>query len=211
VLDFPEEGMPQKNSRRTPTQERAQATVDAIVEATAQLLVEDGYSRASTNRIASRAGVSIGSLYHYFADKDALIGAVVERLAERQLANLAASLTAHAELELEPAVRGLVRAALQAQQVDRELSAVLLNQCPGETQRDLDRRWKRRMSELLAARLLSGRRPVRPRAVELAAWVLVHAVFGVVQDALAERPELLQDDALADELTELAVRYLRPD
>lgn len=75
--------MPQQSKRRTPTQERAQATVDAIVEATARILVEDGYSRASTNRIAARAGVSIGSLHHYFADKDALIGAVVARLAER--------------------------------------------------------------------------------------------------------------------------------
>jgi AcrR family transcriptional regulator len=52
--------------RKTATQERSRATVDALVEATARILVKEGYDKASTNRIAEVAGVSVGSLYQYF-------------------------------------------------------------------------------------------------------------------------------------------------
>jgi AcrR family transcriptional regulator len=66
-------------SPRTPRQRRAAETVEAIVTAAAQLLVERGYAAASTNAIAERAGVSIGSLYQYFRHKDDIFGAVVAR------------------------------------------------------------------------------------------------------------------------------------
>ena len=69
--------------RKRPRQARAQETVAAIVEATARLLEEDGHRAFSTNAVARRAGVSIGSLYQYFPDKDALIGAVVAREGDR--------------------------------------------------------------------------------------------------------------------------------
>ena len=71
--------------RRRPRQARAQATVDAIIQATARVLVEDGYDRASTNRIAQAAGVSIGSLYQYFPSKEALVAALVETHVDRMM------------------------------------------------------------------------------------------------------------------------------
>ncbi len=56
-------------ARKLPKQDRARATVDYLVKATAQILAEDGTDRLSTNRIAERAGVSVGSLYQYFPNK----------------------------------------------------------------------------------------------------------------------------------------------
>lgn len=61
------------------SQQRSRATVDALVEATARILVREGFDKASTNRIAEVAGVSIGSLYQYFPGKEALVVAVIER------------------------------------------------------------------------------------------------------------------------------------
>jgi AcrR family transcriptional regulator len=54
------------------------ATVDALVEATARILVKEGFDKASTNRIAEVAGVSVDSLYQYFPGKEALVAAVIE-------------------------------------------------------------------------------------------------------------------------------------
>src|ERR1700733_5846515 len=65
--------------RKKPRQGRSQATVDAILVATARVLCATGYDRASTNRIALAAGVSVGSLYQYFPSKEALVAALVER------------------------------------------------------------------------------------------------------------------------------------
>jgi AcrR family transcriptional regulator len=65
--------------RRSPKQTRSQTTAQAILTAAEQLLVEVGFARASTNAIARRAGVSVGSLYQYYPNKDAVFRAVVER------------------------------------------------------------------------------------------------------------------------------------
>jgi AcrR family transcriptional regulator len=66
-------------ARKTPVQQRSRRTVDAILGAAARILVEDGYSAMTTNDVAAAAGVSIGSLYQYFPNKDALLRALVER------------------------------------------------------------------------------------------------------------------------------------
>ena len=65
--------------RKAPKQVRSLATVAAIVEAAARILEEAGHAGFSTNAVAERAGVSVGSLYQYFPSKDALIGALVQR------------------------------------------------------------------------------------------------------------------------------------
>ena len=78
------------NERRSPTQPRARATVRAIVRASADVVAREGLERATTNRIAARAGVSIGSLYHYFADKDAILDALAETAIESTVAHVVA-------------------------------------------------------------------------------------------------------------------------
>jgi AcrR family transcriptional regulator len=75
--------------RKRPTQARAEATYDALVEACAWLLPRRGYAKTSTNHVAERAGVNIGSLYEYFPGKDAIVAEVAERLVERVLRRLA--------------------------------------------------------------------------------------------------------------------------
>ena len=104
--------IPTTNPRRRPRQARAQATVEAIVKATSRVLIEEGYDRASTNRIAHAAGVSIGSLYQYFPSKEALVAC------RRQLFSVDDRLRLHdvdrAVFMLVHAIPSVVRAAIQA-------------------------------------------------------------------------------------------------
>src|SRR5215468_11850194 len=67
------------NPRKSASQERSRLTVNTILEATTRVLVKEGYDKASTNKIAAVAGVSIGSLYQYFPSKEALVAAVIDR------------------------------------------------------------------------------------------------------------------------------------
>ena len=69
--------------RKRPIQDRSQATVDYILEAAAQLFGEFGYEETTTNRVAERAGVSIGSVYQYFPSKEALLVALAEHHLEK--------------------------------------------------------------------------------------------------------------------------------
>ena len=75
--------MPQRSQvvlepRKSPVQARSAASVDAILEATIQVLLDDGKERLTTTRVALRAGVSVGTLYQYFPNKSALLQAALE-------------------------------------------------------------------------------------------------------------------------------------
>src|SRR5215831_2912861 len=99
---------PVTSPRKMAAQERSRATVDALLSATARVLVRDGYDHASTNKIAEAAGVSIGSLYQYFPSKEALVAAVIDRHMGEMMAVVRASLIRVAGLPLPEAARELV-------------------------------------------------------------------------------------------------------
>lgn len=201
-----------KRGRRTPNQERARASVDALLEASAQILVEEGYARLSTNHIAKRAGVSVGTLYQYFADKDAIVEALVTRLAEERLRMFHQVLTdvVAREVPLPEAVRIMFDATLAAMRVRPALSRVLILEAPRGGRFDLERAWLQRGTELVTAVLYRGESQVRSGDKTLMAHVLVTGVFAVLQHAVAHRPELLEGHTLSEELVTLAARYLSP-
>ena len=112
--------------RKTPKQERARATCDAILEATARIIAGQGLAAFNTNAVAERAGVSIGSLYQYFPNKDALMAALIKRQQEAQLATFqAAAEMVGSEKTLDKVVRSLVRAAMQHHSDDDLLASAI--------------------------------------------------------------------------------------
>src|SRR6266446_11005229 len=96
--------------RRIPQQARAGETVSLILEATAQILEAGGLAAFTTNAVAGRAGVSIGTLYQYFANKNALIHALAERELQAALGRVRAALLG----EIDPTPEGRVRAMIRA-------------------------------------------------------------------------------------------------
>ena len=86
--------MDEKSLRRSPQQARSQKRVDEILEAASELLVEVGYEQLSTSAIAKRAGISVGSLYQFFANKDAVIQALGQRYLDEMAEMRAAMFTA---------------------------------------------------------------------------------------------------------------------
>ena len=95
--------------RKQPRQARSLATVEAILEAAARVLAERGYAATNTNLVAERAGVSVGSLYQYFPNKDSLITALHERHAAQMYAAIAAVLAAERPQGLQGHVQAMVR------------------------------------------------------------------------------------------------------
>lgn len=201
-----------RNERRTPKQERAQATVDAVVEASARILVEEGFARLSTNRLAERAGVSVGTLYQYFPNKESVVEALVHRIAEERIGVFASTLgdLSQTDLEIEEGVRRLLDAILAAMRVRPALARRLLLEAPRGGRLDLEEAWRRRCTELVRAAMYRRRDRVRAGDVDLMAHIVVTGAFAVLTDAAAYRPELLDGDALRDELARLAARYLEP-
>jgi AcrR family transcriptional regulator len=111
--------------RKTPRQARARATRDAILEAAAHIVGRRGLAAFNTNAVAERAGVSIGSLYQYFPNKDALMVALIERQQAQQRDRLAAAVNAVQGGTLEAVVRLLVRAAMGHHRDDSLLASAI--------------------------------------------------------------------------------------
>ena len=109
-------------ARKRPVQRRSAATVDAILEAAARILESAGLAGYTTNAIAARAGVSVGSLYQYFPNRDALTAALIDRESAPLLAEVEA---AGAASSCEAALLRLIRAAVAHQMRRPELARLL--------------------------------------------------------------------------------------
>ena len=101
--------------RKQARQARAKVTQEAIVEAAARILEEQGRDALTTNRIALRAGVSIGSLYQYFPNKEAIFAAIIRAKRAELLARMERALADSASLSPEEAADALVRAGMMHQ------------------------------------------------------------------------------------------------
>ena len=111
--------------RKQPVQARSEATVSALFDASIQVLLAVGYRRFTTTRVAERAGVSVGSLYQYFPNRQALITSVIERYLE----GLRATIEQHCRdlrgSRLDQLVGGLVDAVIAAKWEHIEVSRAL--------------------------------------------------------------------------------------
>lgn len=89
--------------KKKPRQARSRATFDAVIQASAWILVHEGYAAATTNRIAGKAGVNIASLYEYFPNKESIIAVLAERELSRYIASIAREINA-AKAQSEAAI-----------------------------------------------------------------------------------------------------------
>ena len=104
--------------------------VETILDATARVLIEQGFSGTTTNRVAERAGISVGSLYQYFPSREALVAAVAQRYSETMKASLEALLIQTQAENLKTALRFRLRGITDVHAVDPELSRILATELP---------------------------------------------------------------------------------
>tara|TARA_Y100000815_G_scaffold128445_1_gene115902 strand:+ start:2242 stop:2862 length:621 start_codon:yes stop_codon:yes gene_type:complete len=188
--------------RKQPSQSRARHTVDAIVEAAARILEEQGHGGFNTNAVADRAGVSIGTLYQYFPDKDALLGALIGRETARSLAEVESAARAPSGSE---ALDAVIRAAV-GHQVRRPRLARLLDFEESRLPLDADTQAVRASFAAILGSILT--RADLPRQEDLTVVTAdVAAILRGMVDAAGEREETDQH-ALAKRVRRAVLGYL---
>jgi AcrR family transcriptional regulator len=201
---------PLTNPRKYATQDRSRATVDALIEATARILVREGFDKASTNRIAEVAGVSVGSLYQYFPCKEALVAALIDRHNQEIMQVVRGELAQAANLPIAQGIRKLVAMAVKAHRVDPRLHRVLAEQIPRVRRLEKVETFSRENYSLFKAYLERHRDEIRAVDLELAAFVCVTSIEALAHTAVVHRKIVSSDamEALVDEATHLIVGYL---
>ena len=203
---------PATSPRKSASQDRSRLTVDAPLEATARVLMKDGYDRASTNKIAAVAGVSIGSLYQYFPSKEALVAAVIDRHMQEMMQVVRDALVKVAARPVEVAARELVSVMIDAHRVNPKLHRVLAEQTPRTGRLENIEAMEREACTLVRGYLEAHRDELDVTDPDAAAFVCVTAVEALTHAAVVSRPESLTDEQaarLVDDVTRLVVRYLR--
>jgi AcrR family transcriptional regulator len=191
-----------KPARRRAKQERAHETIAVVLEAAAQVLQREGYARATTNRVAEVAGVSVGTIYQYFTNKDGIFDALIRRELDG-LQSILRDATPDPREPLADALRGLlltlVRAQPEAPALYRSLEHIpnALFRRRVAAARGSVVAW---MRDFLAAH----RRELQVEDLDTAAFVIVAAAEGV---AMTASPEFYSRRG-ADELATLFTRYL---
>lgn len=188
--------------RRQAKQERARETVDVILHAAARVLIDHGYAAATTNRIAKAAGVSVGTVYEYFANKEEVFDALIQRELDLLVSTIRCYTPTPGE-SLEETLAGLILKTMRAMRFGPELFRSL-EHVPGA-------KFRNRLTEArqfaidFVKQILEARRPdLDVEDVHLAAFVVVSAVEGVGANATTE----ILDECLARELVRLVSLYL---
>jgi AcrR family transcriptional regulator len=201
------------NPRKSASQERSRLTVDALLEATARILVKEGYDHASTNRIAHAAGVSIGSLYQYFPSKEALVAAVIDRHNEAMMLLVRQALAEVAAQPPAAAVRTLVKVMIDAHRVNPRLHRALVEQVPRVGRLDNLQANDREAAAMVKHYLDAHRDRIEVADTELAAFVCVTTVEALTHATVVNGADVVDDrqaEHYVDEVTRLVLGYLRP-
>ncbi|MBH5397888.1 TetR family transcriptional regulator [Bradyrhizobium sp. CNPSo 4010] len=203
---------PPTTPRKKASQQRSRATVEALVEATARILVREGFEKASTNRIADVAGVSVGSLYQYFPSKEALVAAVIDRHNEAIMRLVRAAFAEVADLPIEKAVRRLVTVAIEAHHIDPDLHRILAEQIPRSGHLAEVEAYSHEIHALVRAYLERHRKDMRKIDPALAAFMCVSTIEAIAHNTVLNGAEMLSEKmvkVLVDETTRMVVGYLR--
>ncbi|OLL99019.1 transcriptional regulator, TetR family [Pseudonocardia sp. Ae406_Ps2] len=196
--------------RGEPRQERSRAMVERIVAAGREVLVTRGYDGASTNRIAAVAGVSPGSLYQYFPDKDAVLTEVLDRYLDAMEARVSRAFldsvaTAGPGAGTAAAVRATLDALLDTFGEEPDLLRVIVEQLP-RSPGGRRAAFAGRIDDLVTTVLLT-RGAGDTDAARAAAWTVVRTVEHLTTGYVLERPGFARE-VVVDELTALVAGYL---
>jgi AcrR family transcriptional regulator len=194
-------------ARKAPQQARSAATLDAIFEATIQVLLDEGAARLTTTRVAVRAGVSVGTMYQYFPHKRSLLHAILARNLNEVTAEVE---TACARLEgrrLAEISDGIVAAYLSAKLERLDLSRALFRIAPDLDFAELQSDMAKRMNKAVGAALESAS-DARVDDVRVAVPMLLAAAAGATRAALEAGGSRARLSVLEVELPKLCRAYL---
>jgi AcrR family transcriptional regulator len=194
-------------ARKPPQQSRSRVTVSAILDAAVRIMDQEGADAATTTRIAEVAGVSVGTLYQYFGNRDSILDALQDREFERatefMLRVLAAPHGPPGQIARR-VIEGLLALYAACPALHRLLVVEGLRVTPTARVQAFDMR----MVSAIRAFFAHAGLPIRRRNHDVAAFVVYNSVRATMLARLLENPAGLDDAALVEELSDLVVSYL---
>lgn len=197
-----------RTARNQPRQARSRATVEVILDAMIRIFEQEGSEAATTARVAEVAGVSVGTLYQYFANRDAILDALQDREFERATAMMKGVLENPSGASNRDLARLVVEELLRLYRSAPTLHRVLVVEGLRVTPAERVQAFDGRIVGVIKAFLVHAGSRIRRKDRDAAAFVVYQSVRASMLAYLIEAPAGVDERALVDELTDLIVRYL---
>lgn len=191
--------------RKTPAQERSRLTVDAIIQAATYILIKVGWDGLTTNAIAERAGVNIGSLYQFFPNKEAVIAELQRRHAAATRSDLRKALET---LSDQPSLREVLTRIIEMLVNEHRVAPAVHKAIEEELPRTV--RFQPEGREQLQEQILEFLKPFMKNVPDpdLAIYLISVAAESIIHNVTADRPEFFEHPSLVSELVTLLENYL---
>ncbi|MES0874913.1 TetR/AcrR family transcriptional regulator [Sinimarinibacterium thermocellulolyticum] len=201
---------PELLPKKQPRQARAQATFDAIVEAAARLLAAEGYAAVSTNRVAEVAGVSIGSLYEYFPNKQSIVATALARAMSEITAEVSGSMRTALTLPDQPrgGIDYWMRAMTEALEQRGPLLRVALREVPFLWEIPQVRDLSDTLHQIAREGGHKSQRVIHFDDREASTYLLMTMVWSAILQSVLYRPSHLSRERLTQTLVEMVLKLL---
>ena len=193
---------------KKPVQQRSMQTVDTLLDAAAQILQTEGEGAFNTNRVAERAGFSIGTLYQYFPNKNSIFEALAERERITIESAIKKAFIRQDPKTLEDAVRIVVHELINAFGRRRKLRRFVILQM---VHLNLASSVLREMDTIGTGilKLMAMRGGVRIKSLSpTSIFVITRAIMGAIRAAIIEDCALLETEEFKDDVVRLAMGFL---
>ena len=195
--------------RKRPQQDRSKITNNAILEATTHILSEKGYDKLTTNRIAKKAGISIGSLYQYYPNKESIISELISRSYQQDRDFIESKLSELKEAPIETTVKRLIHALMERCDSNLIVAKALREQIPRVEWTNKVRKTTSYLENMIFDLLKLRHSTVNDNHLKKVAFIVVHTIDGIVNEALFTRPEWLSDKEFRNSACHMIKRYIQ--
>lgn len=189
---------------KAPTQERSRQTVATILNACSRLLLTDGFYEMTTDRIAKEAGVSIGSLYQFFGNKESVVQAMIRNIYEEDKRILNEKMRALPQLPAPERIRAMVDIMIDLARQNSELRAKLTTIVYYVMEPSYISETLRFMQDAVRHNLPQ----VPGRDMDKVSYMFVNAFVGLVNNMAIDRPDAIHSPGITQEITQLFIKYL---
>jgi AcrR family transcriptional regulator len=196
--------------RKEPNQERSRETVENILTATTHILEKDGFEKISTNRIAEKAGVSIGSLYQYFPTKDAIFSFMMERYVKGQT-EMVDRIIQERKLsrDLKETVRIIISAIMESKIKQSRFQKMFAEKVLSYAGFESLHKQDEHLIGVFEKYLEPFEDEVRKENLDISLYFVIQTVKVLPIAILYQNRIKLADPRVTDELVELCYRYLK--
>lgn len=189
---------------KAPTQQRSRQTVSTILQACSKLLVEESFFSVTTDKVAKEAGVSIGSLYQFFGNKESVVSAVIRQLMNEDLEKFKAAMANVDNLNQQQKIDLITKTMVDIYSTSTELRSKIQSIQNYLIDRQFFQDYMRSFSDLIE-RTLS---PVQNRNTKCVSYVVTNALIGFLNNCFEHNPRFYEDKKLLEELELLFRNYV---